>query len=134
MSAPPAPNMMPNPISQKQGVPMQKSMRFFIKMLPVFFAQVKPASHIEKPACMKNTSAEPTRTHIVLMPENMRSPFLHDAMYEKQKRRPSARHRAHPGVFVRVLGFGMPSAIFPAEPAVDFHGGGTTVGESAHHQ
>ena len=29
---------------------------------------------------------------------------------------------------------GMPSAIFPAEPAVDFHGGGTTVGESAHHQ
>ena len=70
----------------------------------------------------------------MLMPENMRSPFLHDAMYEKQKRRPNARHRAHPGVFVRVLGFGMPSAIFPAEPAVDFHGGGTTVGESAHHQ
>ena len=29
---------------------MQKSMRFFIKMLPVFFARVKPASHIEKPA------------------------------------------------------------------------------------
>ena len=43
----------------------QKSMRFFMSMLPVFFARVKPASHIENPACMKNTRAAPISTHIV---------------------------------------------------------------------
>ena len=59
------PNIRPKPTSQKQGVPMQKSIRFFIRILPVFLARVKPASHIEKPACIKNTSAAPIRTHIV---------------------------------------------------------------------
>ena len=58
--------MAPNPKSQKQGVPMQKSIRFFIKILPVFFARVNPASHMEKPACIKNTSAAPSSTQIVL--------------------------------------------------------------------
>ena len=65
-SAVPVPNITPKPNSQKQGVPMQKSIRFFIRMLPVFFARVKPASHMEKPACMKNTSAAPSSTQIVL--------------------------------------------------------------------
>ena len=59
------PNIRPKPTSQKQGVPMQKSIRFFIRILPVFLARVKPASHIEKPACIKNTNAAPIRTHIV---------------------------------------------------------------------
>ena len=53
MKAPVPPNMMPKPKIQNTGVPMQKSMRFFIKMLPVFFARVRPASHNAKPACMK---------------------------------------------------------------------------------
>ena len=48
------------------GVPMQKSIRFFIRMLPVFLARVKPASHMAKPACMKKTSAAPNRTQMVL--------------------------------------------------------------------
>ena len=50
---------------------MQKSIRFFIRMLPVFFARVKPASHREKPACMKNTRAAPTSTQIVLTALNV---------------------------------------------------------------
>ena len=45
---------------------MQKSIRFFIRMLPVFLARVKPASHMEKPACMKKTSAAPSSTQMVL--------------------------------------------------------------------
>ena len=57
--------MMPKPISQNTGVPMQKSIRFFISMLPVFFARVKPASHMEKPACMKKTIAAPSSTQMV---------------------------------------------------------------------
>ena len=32
----------------------------------MFFARVKPASHMEKPACIKNTKAAPIKTHIVL--------------------------------------------------------------------
>ena len=40
---------------------MQKSIRFFIMMLPVFFARVKPASTIAKPACIQNTSAAPIK-------------------------------------------------------------------------
>ena len=61
--------MSPKPTSQKAGVPMQKSMRFFMRMLPVFFARVKPASHMEKPACMKKTSAAPNSTQMVLTDE-----------------------------------------------------------------
>ena len=42
-------------------VPIQKSIRFFIKILPVFFALVNPASTIAKPACIQNTNAAPIR-------------------------------------------------------------------------
>ena len=69
MRAPEPPNMMPKPTSQKTGVPMQKSMRFFIRMLPVFLARVNPASHMANPACMKKTRAAPTRTQMVFTAE-----------------------------------------------------------------
>ena len=42
---------------------MQKSIKFFIIMLPAFFALVNPVSTIAKPACMKNTSAAPIKNH-----------------------------------------------------------------------
>ena len=61
MSLPLPPNMMPKPISQKIGVPRLKSIRFFMMMLPAFLARVKPVSTIAKPACIKNTSAAPSR-------------------------------------------------------------------------
>ena len=48
---------------------MQKSIRFFMRMLPVFLARVKPASHMAKPACMRKTMAAPTRTQMVLTDE-----------------------------------------------------------------
>ena len=64
-SAVPLPNITPKPTSQNAGVPIQKSIRFFIRMLPVFFALVKPASQSEKPACIKNTRAVPISTQIV---------------------------------------------------------------------
>ena len=68
-AAVPAPNMMPKPNSQYRGVPIQKSIRFFIRMLPVFLARVKPASHMANPACMKKTSAAPSNTQIVFAGE-----------------------------------------------------------------
>ena len=43
-------NMMPKPTSQKHGVPMQKSIMFFIRMLPVFFAG--QASFAQSKACL----------------------------------------------------------------------------------
>ena len=49
------------PIIINTTVPIQKSIRFFIIILPVFLALVKPASTIAKPACMKNTSAAPIK-------------------------------------------------------------------------
>ena len=45
---------------------MQKSIIFFIRILPVFLALVRPASHRAKPACMKYTSIEATSTHTTL--------------------------------------------------------------------
>ena len=45
-------------------VPMQKSIRFFMIMLPAFLALVKPVSTIAKPHCIKNTSAAPMRNHM----------------------------------------------------------------------
>jgi hypothetical protein len=50
-----APNMMPNPMTKKAMDPTQKSIMFFIMMLPAFFARVNPVSTIANPACMKNT-------------------------------------------------------------------------------
>ena len=61
--------MIPKPTSQKTGVPIQKSIRFFIMMLPAFFALVNPVSTIANPACMKKTSAAPKRTQIVFTEE-----------------------------------------------------------------
>ena len=43
--------------------------RFFIRMLPVFLARVKPASHMAKPACMKKTRAAPSNTQMVFAGE-----------------------------------------------------------------
>ena len=92
-SAVPVPNITPKPTSQKQGVPMQKSIRFFIRMLPVFFARVKPASHMEKPACMKNTSAVPSSTHMVLTALNVMvlSPLLYQIVLTAPQRTPKSR-------------------------------------------
>ena len=49
---------------------MAKSIRFFMIMLPAFFALVKPVSTMAKPACMKKTRAAPNRTQIVFTAEN----------------------------------------------------------------
>ena len=66
MSAFPLPNIMPKPTSQNSGVPMQKSIRFFIRMFPAFFARVNPASHMANPACIKKAKAAPKSTQMVL--------------------------------------------------------------------
>ena len=50
---------------------MQKSIRFFIRILPVFLARVKPASHMANPACIKKTRAAPRSTQMVLTAENV---------------------------------------------------------------
>ena len=44
-------------------VPMQKSIRFFIRILPAFFARVNPVSTMANPACIQNTHAAPMRNH-----------------------------------------------------------------------
>ena len=65
---------MPNPISQKHGVPIQKSIIFFIRILPVFFARVSPASQSANPACIKNTKIAATSTQITSVAEYITSP------------------------------------------------------------
>jgi hypothetical protein len=55
------PNMSPNPMAQKVMEPMEKSMRFFIKMFTAFLARVNPASTMANPTCMKKTSAAAIR-------------------------------------------------------------------------
>ena len=40
---------------------MQKSIRFFIRMLPAFLARVKPVSTMAKPACIQKTRAAPIK-------------------------------------------------------------------------
>ena len=58
-----SPNNKLKPIRMNITVPIQKSIRFFIIMLPAFFALVKPASTIANPACIQNTNAAPIRNH-----------------------------------------------------------------------
>ena len=56
-----SPSRRLKPIRMKTTVPIQKSIRFFIRILPAFFALVKPVSTIANPACIQNTSAAPIR-------------------------------------------------------------------------
>ncbi|GFI51505.1 hypothetical protein IMSAGC020_02719 [Lachnospiraceae bacterium] len=56
-----SPISKPKPISINTTVPIQKSIKFFIMIFPVFFALVKPASTIAKPACIQNTNAAPIK-------------------------------------------------------------------------
>lgn len=49
------------PMRINTTVPIQKSIRFFMMMLPAFLARVNPASTIAKPACIQKTSAAPIR-------------------------------------------------------------------------
>ena len=58
-----SPSRSEKPIRMNITVPMQKSIKFFIRMLPVFFARVKPVSTIAKPACIQKTSAAPIKNH-----------------------------------------------------------------------
>ena len=57
--------MMEKPKIQYRTEPAEKSMKFFIKMLAVFFVLVKPASTKAKPGCMKNTSMAAIKTQTV---------------------------------------------------------------------
>ena len=56
-----SPIIKPKPNNMKTTVPIQKSIKFFMMILPAFFALVKPVSTIAKPACIKNTNAAPIR-------------------------------------------------------------------------
>ena len=58
-----SPKKSPKPSRINVTVPIQKSIRFFIMMLPAFFALAKPVSTIAKPACIQNTSAAPAKNH-----------------------------------------------------------------------
>lgn len=62
-------------------VPMQKSIRFFIRMLPAFFALVKPVSTIANPACIQKTGAAPIRNQ---MPVDILADIIHDFSRHKQ--------------------------------------------------
>ena len=59
-----SPRNSPKPIRINVTVPIQKSIRFFIRIFPEFFALAKPVSTIAKPACIQNTNAAPARNHI----------------------------------------------------------------------
>ena len=45
-----------------------------MRIFPVFFARVSPASQSENPACIKNTRMAATRTHITSVAEYIISP------------------------------------------------------------
>ena len=70
------------PNIKKKILPSTKSIIFFIRILPVFLARVRPASHKAKPACIKNTNAAPIKNHtpkmLSVITDNMLSviPFL----------------------------------------------------------
>ena len=64
-----SPISSPAPSSTNTIVPRQKSSRFFIMMLPAFFARVKPVSTMAKPACMNHTSMAPIRNHTPVDPK-----------------------------------------------------------------
>ena len=59
-----SPSNNPKPRKINTIVPIQKSIRFFMMMLPAFFALVNPVSTMANPACIKNTNAAPIRNQM----------------------------------------------------------------------
>src|SRR3990172_1194578 len=64
----PLPNMIPNPMIQKNAVVTAKTMKFFDKMLTQFLARQNPDSTQAKPRFMKNTSIAVINTQTVSIP------------------------------------------------------------------
>jgi hypothetical protein len=62
----PFPNISPNPTSQNAGVPMQKSIRFFIRIFPVFFALVNPPAKLYNNKAPMNTAWRYKKTRLAL--------------------------------------------------------------------
>ena len=58
-----SPKRRPKPIRIKTTHPIQKSIRFFMRILPAFFALANPDSTIANPACIQKTRAAPMRNH-----------------------------------------------------------------------
>ena len=52
-------------MAQNDSMPMEKSMRFFIRMLAAFLARVRPVSSIAKPACIRKTRTAASSVHTV---------------------------------------------------------------------
>ncbi len=63
--------MIAYPKMKKPMEAMQKSIRFFIRMLAVFLARIRPASSMPKPACIRNTRKAAISTHMVSIPTMM---------------------------------------------------------------
>jgi hypothetical protein len=51
------PNIRPKPRNRKTITLIEKSRKFFMMMLMLFFARENPNSTMAKPACMRKTSA-----------------------------------------------------------------------------
>jgi hypothetical protein len=64
----PSPNMIAYPKRKNPSDAMQKSRKFFVRMLLAFFALINPASTIPNPACMKKTRVAAKSTHTVSSP------------------------------------------------------------------
>ena len=60
------PNISANPMIKKKIEPSTKSIIFFIRMFPEFFALVNPVSTMANPACIKYTRKAPTMVHTIL--------------------------------------------------------------------
>ena len=60
------PNISANPMIKKKIEPSTKSIMFFIRMFPEFFALVNPVSTMANPACIKYTRKAPTMVHTIL--------------------------------------------------------------------
>ena len=94
-----SPSSSEKPMRINTTVPMQKSIRFFIRILPAFLARVKPVSTMAKPACIQNTSAAPIKNQTAntvpltfsMMASNVNSiPFfsISSCIYTKTRRPP----------------------------------------------
>ena len=73
-----APNISRKPRSQNSKAPKQKSSRFFIRMLAVFFDRVNPASTDAKPICIMKIRIAASSTQMVSAAEE--SPSMRAVM------------------------------------------------------
>ena len=88
-------------MAQNTSDPIEKSIRFFIRMLAAFLARVRPVSSIAKPACIRKTRTAANNIQTVSIARALESASAKAASATPRPRSTRTRRFGGYGSFMR---------------------------------